>query len=60
MSEWLNEWWEEQDADHAWQQQHQLEQQKQQEERQKIKNILLASGCMFIFFLLSFAYYIKI
>tara|TARA_R110000787_G_scaffold59459_2_gene134743 strand:+ start:298 stop:477 length:180 start_codon:yes stop_codon:yes gene_type:complete len=59
MSEWLNEWWEEQDADHAWQQQQQLEQQ-QQEERQKIKNILLASGCMFIFFLVSFAYYIKI
>jgi len=34
--------------------------QQQQEERQKIKNILLASGCMFIFFLVSFAYYIKI
>ena len=56
MSEWSDEWWNEQDSDHAWQQQ-QME--EQQQERQRIKNILFGAGCMFIFFLLSFAYYIK-
>tara|TARA_R110001592_G_scaffold345966_1_gene638240 strand:+ start:1183 stop:1359 length:177 start_codon:yes stop_codon:yes gene_type:complete len=58
MSEWSDEWWNEQDSDHAWQQQQQME--EEQQERQRIKNILFGAGCMFIFFLLSFAYYIKI
>jgi len=39
MSEWSDEWWNEQDSDHAWQQQQQQEEQQQKQEESILREL---------------------